>query len=124
MKIIINISLFLLVVSSNVFGQNRELTDEDYKNSSVSKWDFVSGDCNEVQSFFETDLKNKTVFLYLSGGIAPVKYDDDEKFENEYGIYFYELGCVTPNYKCITEYNKLRSEERRVGKESRDVRWM
>src|SRR5690606_5095641 len=124
MNQILKISILFLLIASNVFCQKRKLTEEDYKNSSLNELDFVSEDCNEVQSFFETDLKNKTVFLYLSGGIAPVKYDDDEKFENEYGIYFYELGCVTPNYKCITEYNKLRSEERRVGKESRDVRWM
>jgi hypothetical protein len=105
MKSILNI-LFLLLFS-NLFCQNRVLTEEDYKNSSVNQWDFVSEDCNEVVSYFESDIENKTIFLYLSSGIAPIRYYEDEKFENDYGIYFFEFGCVTPNYKCIVEYNKL-----------------
>jgi hypothetical protein len=87
-------------------GQNRKLTDEEINNSTVTKIAFVdTSKCDQINELFKKDLGNKTIFLFLQGGIAPIVYTADEEFEYKYGIYFHDFGCVSPDYKCIIEYS-------------------
>lgn len=89
-----------------IFGQNRELTDEEYNNSTAVKMTFVNPEtCEEINEWIKADFNNKNVYLFLQGGIAPVEYTTDKEFENEYGIYFYDFGCVPLSEKCVIEYN-------------------
>jgi len=89
-----------------IFGQNRELTDEEYNNSTAVKMTFVNPEtCEEINEWIKADFNNKNVYLFLQGGIAPVAYTTDKEFENKYGIYFYDFGCVPPSERCVIEYN-------------------
>lgn len=90
------------------FSQTRTLTDDDYNNSGAKKLTFVeTTDCKQAEEFFKEDLKRNTVFLLLQGGIAPVIYDTDKDFQNNYGVYYYEFGCVGPETECTKKYNFL-----------------
>lgn len=93
-------------VSLLSFGQNRELSIEDYNNGTPAKIYFAHSEtCEEIEEWIKADFENKTVFLFLQGGIAPVEYRKDKGFENKYGIYFIDFGCVAPDYKCVIRYN-------------------
>lgn len=94
------------LASSITFGQNRELTDDEYNNSTAGKITFVNPEtCEQIDEWIKADFKNKNVYLFLQGGIAPIEYTTDKDFENKYGIYFYDFGCVPPTEKCVIEYN-------------------
>tara|TARA_R110002072_G_scaffold302065_1_gene483659 strand:- start:1957 stop:2382 length:426 start_codon:yes stop_codon:yes gene_type:complete len=96
----------LLLISSFTFGQNRELTDDEYNNSTVGKITFVNPKtCEQIDDWIKSDFDNNNVYLFLQGGIAPVEYTTDKNFENKYGIYFFDFGCVPPSEKCVIEYN-------------------
>ena len=87
-------------------GQNRKLTDEEINNSTANKINFINTlNCDQVDELFKKDITNRTVFLFLQGGIAPVVYTTDQEFESKYGIYFHDFGCISPDYKCIIKYN-------------------
>ncbi len=74
----------------------------------------------DIQNFsymlhFECDVnKYKAIYdihydrpkLLISGGIAPIVYVGQEKFEEKYGIEYHDYGCISPDYKCMKEYNQ------------------
>lgn len=108
LKLKLNILFFFILISQLTFGQNRELTDEEYNNSTAVKINFANSEtCEEINEWIKTDLDNNTIFLFLQGGIAPIEYVTDKDFENKYGIYFFDFGCVAPDYKCVIKYNNL-----------------
>lgn len=100
------IFFFILTFSQFAFGQNRKLTDKEINNSTAIKINFIDTlNCDLVNGLFEKDIANKTIFLFLQGGIAPVAYTTDQEFQNQYGIYFYDFGCISPDHKCLIKYN-------------------
>lgn len=106
MKLNHNLLFLLLFISSLIFGQNRELTDDDYRNSTLGIIELANPEtCEEIDERIKADFKNNTIFLFLQSGIAPIIYDSDKDFENKYGIYFSDFGCIAPDYKCVIEYN-------------------
>lgn len=106
MKSELNILIFLIFLSSFSFGQNRKLTDEEIKNSTAAKINFSNPEtCVEIDEWIKSDIKNLTIFLFLQGGISPVEYTTDKNFENKYGIYFFDFGCISAPEKCTIEYN-------------------
>lgn len=101
------ISFLLIAVCELSFGQNRKLTDDELNNSTVTKLKFADTiTCAEIDGWLKSDIKNHTIFLFLQGGIAPVIYSEDSIFENKYGVYFYDFGCISPDYKCVIKYNE------------------
>jgi len=108
MKLLSSVALFLIIGYQFAFGQNRKLTDDDINKSSAVKMVFADTvrDCDEMDEWVRTDIKNKTVFLFLQGGIAPKAYTTDNAFENKYNIYFFDFGCTAPDPKCAIRYNE------------------
>ena len=54
------------------------------------------------------DLKAGNAKLYLIGGIVPVaNSDSDNKFEEKYGIKYFDFGCEPSIHECIMEYNQI-----------------
>jgi uncharacterized protein (UPF0212 family) len=51
------------------------------------------------------DIMQSRVKLLLAGGIAPVYYQGQERFEKKYHIQYYDYGCTPPDIKCIISYN-------------------
>ncbi|WBX70343.1 FEKKY domain-containing protein [Tenacibaculum retecalamus] len=106
MKLKLGILIMFFLVSSINFGQNRELTDEEYNNSTAGKITFVNPEtCEQVDKWIKADFNNQNVYLFLQNGIESVEYTTDKEFENTYGIYFFDFGCVQPSEKCVIEYN-------------------
>ena len=102
------ILVFLITsISQFAVAQNRQLTDSILNNSTGTKIKFTEPpDCIEIDQWVKSDIKNKTIFLFLQGGIAPVIYSSDKKFGEKYGIYFYDFGCIGPlDDKCVIKYN-------------------
>ncbi|WP_405207102.1 carboxypeptidase-like regulatory domain-containing protein [Aquimarina sp. LLG6339-5] len=59
--------------------------------------------------------------LLLSGGIAPVVYQSDEKFSKKYNLNFVEFGCEAVAEESLYEYNKTVFEylDKKYGKKWR-----
>lgn len=64
-------------------------------------------DCGINQDRAHRDIKNKKPRLLLVGGIAPVVYIHQEKFEKKYDVEYHDFGCVALNKKCIEKYNQV-----------------
>ena len=62
--------------------------------------------CEINKEIAQRDIVKNKARLLLSGGIAPVIYSDQDKFEKKYGVKYFDYGCVTPSYECIEQYNK------------------
>jgi len=102
------ITFFSLIVGQYTFGQNRKLSDEELNHSTASKirWaDTIT--CAQIDKWVKSDIKSKTIFLFLTGGIAPAVYTTDQKFEDKYGIYYFDFGDSSPDYKCVIKYNDM-----------------
>lgn len=65
--------------------------------------------------YFDCDVnKYKAIYdihygrpkLLILGGIAPIVYVGQEKFEEKYGVGYHDYGCISPDYKCMLEYNQ------------------
>lgn len=95
--------LILLLLSNLIFCQSKKLTDKEINNSGAAKINFIEN-CNEAEKLAETDIKNKTIFLFLQNGEASIQFYGDKTFEEKYNIKFYEQGCIGSN--CTKEYNK------------------
>ena len=107
MKPILSLLLFLTTICQLVSGQNQKLTDDELNKSSAVKMVFADTirNCDEMDGWVKADIGNKTVFLFLQGGIAPKIYTTDKALENKYHIYFFDFGCTAPDYKCVLRYN-------------------
>ena len=74
------------------------------KSPSYSRLGFIH-DCENAKLIAEKDIKNKTIYLLIQGGIAPVVYSNDSIFEKKYNISYYDYGCVAAKEDCILNYN-------------------
>jgi len=98
----------------------RGLSDEQINQSSLSKLIFAS-EISEAKTLALKDIENGTPFLLLAGGIASTFHTPDLSFEDKYGVYFYDYGCVSAGYEFMTAYNEIIFEllETKYGK-----KWM
>lgn len=103
MKGLLLIGLFF-IQTLFVFGQSRILTDEDYNNSGAIKLKFATTKSEAIE-LAKFDIEKGTPFILLQSGIAPVVYATDSVFENKFKVYYYEQGCVGPDYELMKEYN-------------------
>lgn len=104
------LSLFLLIGIYQIsLSQNRILTDDELNKSTVHKIIFEDTlTCSDVEKWIKSDISNKTIFLFLQGGLAPISYSTDRVFENKYGVYFNDFGDVgLSNEVCIKKYNNM-----------------
>lgn len=99
--------LLLITLYQISFPQSRVLTDEDLNRSTAHKIIFEDTlSCDDVEKWIKSDIANKTLFIFIQGGIAPVYYSNDRKFENKYGVYFNDFGDTgPPSDVCIKKYN-------------------
>jgi hypothetical protein len=67
---------------------------------------FLYFDCdvNKYKAIY--DIHYDRPKLLISGGIAPIVYVGQDKFEEKYGIEYHDFGCISPDYKCMEEYNQ------------------
>ncbi|PVY36083.1 FEKKY domain-containing protein [Pontibacter virosus] len=64
-------------------------------------------DCSINEDIAQRDIKKNKPRLLIVGGIAPVVYVHQEKFEKKYDVKYHDFGCVAPNEKCIEQYNQV-----------------
>ncbi|MBQ4818612.1 carboxypeptidase-like regulatory domain-containing protein [Aquimarina sp. MMG016] len=66
-------------------------------------------------------IKIGEINILLSGGIAPVIYQSDEKFSKKYKLKFVEFGCEAVSEESLYEYNKIVFEylDKKYGKKWR-----
>jgi hypothetical protein len=64
-------------------------------------------DCSINEDIAQRDIKKNKSRLLIVGGIAPVVYVHQEKFEKKYDVKYHDFGCVAPNEKCIEQYNQV-----------------
>ncbi|RZA00621.1 MAG: carboxypeptidase regulatory-like domain-containing protein [Sphingobacteriaceae bacterium] len=98
----------------NLSNGNYKLVNKKYnisspftiKNQSINSFDITVNGCEVNSEVAQEDIKNNTLKLLLAGGIAPVYYEGQEKFEKKFNINYYEYGCTPPEMKCLRGYNK------------------
>jgi hypothetical protein len=64
-------------------------------------------ECGINQDIAQRDIRNNKPRLLLAGGIAPVAYPDQHKFEKKFGVAYHEFGDSAPNQQCMVKYNKV-----------------
>jgi hypothetical protein len=99
-----SITLFLLTFSVISFGQNRELTDEDYNSSGAAKV-ILEKKTSRAKELAKQDIEKGIPFLFLQSGVVPVRKPGDSIFESQFEAYYYEQGCTRPDKKFMEAYN-------------------
>nr|WKN38233.1 hypothetical protein K4G66_05905 [Tunicatimonas sp. TK19036] len=66
----------------------------------------IVADCEVSRKMAELDIKNGKPNLLLIGGIAPVVYMDQYKFEDKYDVEYKDYGCTPPAQECVEQYNE------------------
>ena len=98
------IIFFFIFISLNIsYGQNKSFQDA-IDESNVNKI-LLKIDCDSINSIVNEDIKNESIFIFLNGGVAPIRFSTDEIFEKKYNVHFYEQGCV--NSLCAESYNMI-----------------
>jgi hypothetical protein len=65
-------------------------------------------DTQQVDSLFRAHLAKRELYLFMQGGITPLKYSQaDLSFQKKYRVSYYDFGCVVPNYDLVSYYNSL-----------------
>jgi hypothetical protein len=54
-----------------------------------------------------TDIKNGKLKFLVQGGIVATRVKGQERFEQKYGVVYFDLGCVGPSDIRIEDYNKV-----------------
>lgn len=98
------LSLTLIFLCDFSMAQTKKLTADDYNQSSLTDLDFVKT-AEEAYQLSVEDIKRGIPFILIQSGIAPVRYPFDEEFENRFGIYYYEEGCVVSDFELTKAYN-------------------
>jgi hypothetical protein len=98
----------LIILCHFAFSQS-QLPDSALNCSIIGKITFIEPPaCDKLAEYFEHDVRNKTIILFLQSGEAPIRYASDEAFENKYGVHFDDFGCVgMQDYACIVKYNYM-----------------
>jgi len=99
------ISLFLLSPILS-YGQLLKPTDEQVNRSGASKLVFADS-LTQAIHLANSDIIKGTRFLLLKGGISPVVFASDPKFQEDYNIYYNESGCTGPREHLAIEYNRV-----------------
>jgi len=53
------------------------------------------------------DIKNGKLKFLVQGGIVATRVKGQERFEQKYGVVYFDLGCVGPSDIRIEDYNKV-----------------
>lgn len=61
-------------------------------------------DVNKYKAIY--DIHYGKPKLLISGGISPLVYVGQEKFEEKYGVEYQDYGCISPVYNCMVDYNQ------------------
>lgn len=94
-----------------IHGQPSLITLENIHLDSVSLEDFVvkinALDDWVSKEIAAVDIEIKKPKLLLAGGISPIVYYDQHKFERKYHIEYYDYGdVITVPFELMKEYNK------------------
>ena len=65
---------------------------------------YFNCDVNKYKAIY--DIHYGIPKLLISGGIVPIVYEGQEKFEEKYGVVYHDYGCISPDHKCVVEYNQ------------------
>ena len=70
----------------------------------------VFTDCYSFPHFSEKtaerDISAGLPRLLLLGGISPIYYSDQKKFEKKFRVVYYDFGCTPDRNECILAYNR------------------
>lgn len=72
---------------------------------SITNMDFLIP-CPVSKDIAQRDISKNKPRLLLVGGIGPIFYTDQHKFEKKYRVKYLDYGCTPPPYECIEQYNK------------------
>ena len=98
------ILILFIVQTLFVYGQSRVLTDDDFNKSGAIKLTFVTTK-KEAIELAKNDIKKGIPFILLQSGLGAVVYTTDSIFESKFKAYYFEKGCVAPDYELMKTYN-------------------
>ncbi len=89
-----------------VVGQSAKPTDDQVNSSGPNKMMFVDS-VSTAALLARADIAQKLPFLLLQSGDAPIVYPDDERFQADFKVFFYDFGCISPDRKFVIAYNHI-----------------
>src|SRR5438552_3359491 len=84
--------LFFVILCQSGFAQDSKI-DSVVANSNLptySKFNFLSECVKLAKDLAEKDIKKDSIFIFLVGGIGPVKYTSDKAFEQKFNVRFHD----------------------------------
>ena len=104
-------TILTLFVTLPLFSFSQEKTNAEKNRIERSNYFFnykLKG-CSQAILYAKKDIKDNKLTLYSSSGMIPRSEKEGKKmiaFMKKYNLKYSNFGCVAPNYKCVTEYNK------------------
>jgi len=94
-------------IQINNFNIKPQQFKVELKKESITNFNIVVfADCELNKKIAEIDIRDNKSKLLLVGSIAPIVYNNQDKFEKKYNIRYYDFGCTPPNEECVIQYNK------------------
>lgn len=93
-----------------VIGENSNTIDTTFTviNQSIDNFNLVTtADCGISAEIAYRDLEANTPQLLLKGGIAPIRYGNEEQFENRFSVKYNDFGDTGPVDECVLQYNQV-----------------
>ena len=78
------------------------LSNKSYDNLDL----LIISNCEINSQIADLDIKNHKPRLLIFGGIAPIIYMGQEKFENRYKVKYHDFSDILPNIDCAIDYNR------------------
>ncbi len=95
--------IFFVYTHVSIAQDSTTLIAKSYEEPGAEKLLFVNTK-KEARSLAQYDLRQGHLFFLLQSGEAAIVFDDDEEFEAQYGIQFFEYGCVGPQKDIAEAY--------------------
>jgi hypothetical protein len=94
------------VIEISAFGYGKQKFDVQAK-SGINNVTFeLKADCEYNAERAESDWKKGIANLLLVGSIAPIANStSDKRFEEKFGVKYFDFGCEPPIDECLKEYN-------------------
>ncbi len=79
--------------------------------SNSGQWQAIAYKKDETNNIYLfnalEDFKKNKAYLYLQGGLSPIHYESQKRFEKRHKILYYDFGCIGPgNMDDIAKYNQ------------------
>ncbi len=95
-------------IQVSAYGCYKEKYDVTIKTASITDFECYLISPDQVNKYLaEIDIREGHPRLMIPGGISPIMFYGQEKWEHKYGVEYENYGCTAPPEKQMAEYNRV-----------------